>query len=583
MAYQITYTEKTNPAKHPLKVNDKNLNVQTDLTFVGKNYDGYAASIAENFLHLLENFASPDFNTNGRPVEGQLWYDNSTGNELLKVFDGSAWNPVGAIKKSPTRPPVGSSNTGDLWLDTSNLQLFVLSGSTWLLIGPQFSTGLKSGPIVEVLDDIEQTSHRVVSFYVDNVRVLLISQTTFTPNPQLVGFDSIAKGLNVAYGTDNLSDYGIIGTAAKAKALVVNGTRVDANNFLRNDVAGLTLNPFSVKHDSGITVGNDLGFSIYTDTNTYSATLKSSTLDQNIAITTSSSNSTGIRLFVSADGRIGVGNTNPQYTFDVSGTARITDSLTVDGSVDITSSVTVADTLSSHSLITASLIVNNNDANSLPIAGSVITPGYTTVASDPIYQPLYDIGSPDSKFRNVYANEFVGNFSGTISGTVYGDVEGSASRLLNAQDFTITGDVYTPTTVSFDGQNSVVLTAYINDTFITVKPSVTDVSDTDVLLLYRPGDATNKLKRTTIESLRTNIPTIMVGGIILFAGSIIPHRYKRCDGQEILTSTYSELFSVIGYTYKAQLALTDSVNKFALPNIASPVPGSSYIIFTGVM
>ena len=56
MAYTVN---KTNSSASPnlYTVQDGVLNTQTDLNFVGKGYAGYGETIAENFLHLLENFA----------------------------------------------------------------------------------------------------------------------------------------------------------------------------------------------------------------------------------------------------------------------------------------------------------------------------------------------------------------------------------------------------------------------------------------------------------------------------------------------------------------------------------------------
>ena len=59
MTYQVTYTETTNPTKVPITVADQSLNTQTSITFVGKNYAGYAPVVATDMLHMLENFASP--------------------------------------------------------------------------------------------------------------------------------------------------------------------------------------------------------------------------------------------------------------------------------------------------------------------------------------------------------------------------------------------------------------------------------------------------------------------------------------------------------------------------------------------
>ena len=54
MAYTVN---KTNSSASPnaYTVQDSVLNTQTDISFVGKGYDGYGEVINENFLALLEN------------------------------------------------------------------------------------------------------------------------------------------------------------------------------------------------------------------------------------------------------------------------------------------------------------------------------------------------------------------------------------------------------------------------------------------------------------------------------------------------------------------------------------------------
>ena len=79
MSYTIKYTETNNVQKPDIVVGDQTINQELSLRFVGKNYVGYAQIIAENFLHLLENSAKNSAPT--APVEGQLWYDNSAGDE----------------------------------------------------------------------------------------------------------------------------------------------------------------------------------------------------------------------------------------------------------------------------------------------------------------------------------------------------------------------------------------------------------------------------------------------------------------------------------------------------------------------
>ena len=116
MTYQVTFTEADNPAKPPLVVQDLSLNSQTSVSFVGQNYSGYGKIIADNFLHLLENFASPTAPSS--PVEGQLWYNTAV--STLYVWDSTSWNTAGSLKKSTSAPEVANSLQGDLWVDTAN-------------------------------------------------------------------------------------------------------------------------------------------------------------------------------------------------------------------------------------------------------------------------------------------------------------------------------------------------------------------------------------------------------------------------------------------------------------------------------
>ena len=56
-------------------VEDGTIDNTTNLRFIGKNYAGYGEIQNENFLHLLENFASGS--QPSRPMGGQIWFDTS--------------------------------------------------------------------------------------------------------------------------------------------------------------------------------------------------------------------------------------------------------------------------------------------------------------------------------------------------------------------------------------------------------------------------------------------------------------------------------------------------------------------------
>ena len=141
MAYTVQYTDLSQ--KGTIIVEDNTINQQTSLDLPGRNTTAYGTAIAENFLHLLENFAFNTAPTN--PVEGQLWYDTTPGVDQLKIYDGTNWVSASGLKKATTQPEANQSVVGDLWVDTDNQQLYLFTGSGWILVGPSFSDGLATG------------------------------------------------------------------------------------------------------------------------------------------------------------------------------------------------------------------------------------------------------------------------------------------------------------------------------------------------------------------------------------------------------------------------------------------------------
>lgn len=66
------------------------LNTETSLQLVGKDYFGYGEAIAQNFVDLLENFASDNTSSGpANPIAGQCWYHAAE--DTLKVYDGTSW------------------------------------------------------------------------------------------------------------------------------------------------------------------------------------------------------------------------------------------------------------------------------------------------------------------------------------------------------------------------------------------------------------------------------------------------------------------------------------------------------------
>lgn len=571
MSYQVKFTETTNPLKAAITVDDQTLNNETSLTFVGKNYAGYGPVIAENFLHLLENFAKTTPPTN--PVEGQLWYDNTVGVSLLKVWDGTTWTAAGSIKKAATAPQVSTSLKGDVWVDTENNQLYLYSGSNWLLVGPQYSSGLKTGPDIEVIVDTANVSHSVITMWAEDYRLAIISKSAFTPKALITGFATINQGINLSTvdATSTTAPTKMWGRASQADALIVNGTEVNSSSFLRSDQTSTTGFPLNVRSNGGLSVGADLSFNIGTD-NT-STILYSKTSGNSIEIKLNSNGTPTTVVHIDASSRVGIGtdNTAPSEALDVAGNITTDGSLIVTGTTDSTAlgtgsikttgglSVALKSSFGGNVSTYGQILVNHLDINGDPTPGAVILPGSTTANG------MYDIGATDKKFRNIYADSFVGNFSGTFTGTLQGSASGSAAKLASPTAFSLTGDV-SSNIVSFDGQTTTgtaIFNTTITQDFVTSKEKVTNSFLTDELLVYRPDAG---LKRYTKQTFISNIATVPVGSLMPFAGSSAPNGYLFCDGSEVLIADYPELFSVIGYTYKAPSLLIGR-STFSLPDM----------------
>jgi hypothetical protein len=264
MSYKLNYTDTAaNPT--PITVPDQDLNTtSTDLTFVGKNFPGYSQSIGENFLHLLENFASPTAPT--KAISGQLWFDTTTNKNQLKVYDGVKWSEAGNVKKGATRPSTTNSLAGDLWVDTSNQQLYLYTGAIWVLVGPQFSEGTSSGLKAEsVIDRSTNTSRVILAFYASGSPVVIISKDAFTPKTAISGFETINQGINLStadFDGDGINLNKFWGTSEKANSLVIGNSVVPASNFLRSDTVSTTNFTINIRNGTGLVIGDSLQTSL---------------------------------------------------------------------------------------------------------------------------------------------------------------------------------------------------------------------------------------------------------------------------------------------------------------------------------
>jgi hypothetical protein len=368
MAYTVN---KTNSSATPnsYTVQDSILNTQTDIPFVGKGYAGYGEVIAENFLHLLENFSNTT--APAKPIKGQLWFDEST--SRLKVYNGTSFVPLGGAQYQSTQP--SGMVAGDVWVDSDTGQLYFYNGTSSVLVGPPSATGTTSGLTFETVTDSTTASQNIVNLYSDGDRIAIISKNTFTPQAAITGFSTVTKGINLNSSlslqfTGTATDSDKLGGVAAADYLVGNA----------NDTTSGTL---GVLNDGGLTVGVDNDLRLLVEA--AGPTIQSTISDADITFKVNDGGSTTTVMTIDgATSRIGIGNTSPTTKLDVTGTVNataFTGPLTGNVTGDVTGSASL----------------------NLLLTGGTLTGTVISRTIRPSVDATYDLGTSSFGYNIVYA------------------------------------------------------------------------------------------------------------------------------------------------------------------------------------
>ena len=559
MPYTVRFTDNIN--KGELIVEDREINSDTSLRFPGRQSTSYGQDIAENFLHLLENFASA--NPPSNPVEGQTWYDNSPGIDQLKVYDGTNWVASGGLKRSDNRPDIANSVKGDLWVDTDNQQLYLNNGGAWILVGPEFSQGLASGMRAEQILGTDDRTYTILVIDLNNAPIAIIAQQEFTPKISIRGFTTLKPGYNLSTRNFENGVPKYNGTAQNAENLVVGSDNVPSTSFLRGDVDSTGTGILRIKNNTGVVVGanGQLGLGANQEVAVLRSNFAGSSLDIEVKPAGSNSYSTAIR--AKSDLTVGIATGDPQTTLDVNGSITARQRAIID-STDLADTA-FNDDYTSGALVTsggASIAGNLKVAQEATFASDINIAGNITVNPDLLANQLPNI----SGFNEIAATTFRGNFIGTVSGGVDGAAS-TASRLTSKTEFRMIGDVSSES-FFFDGADQLEKTfdTTLSPAFITDKPSVTEIQNGDEILINRTtGEA--GLYRITQQNLVATVPKNPVGMIVPFAGPIPPLGWLICDGSEVQIAVAPKLFNLVGYSFKAaELLINSSATHFALPD-----------------
>jgi len=562
MAYTISFTDAVN--KGTITIEDNTVNNETSVNFPGKNTTSYGTVIAENFLHILENFANSTAPL--RPIEGQLWFDTTAGVNQLKVYDGANWVASGGLKKAINQPSASESISGDLWVDTNAQQLYLFTGSGWVLIGPQYSEGLTTGATPVTVSGTDDLTYSIIQLEVDAKVVAIIAKDSFTPKITIPGFSQLNPGMNISSTNFGDSINKVYGISEKAEALVVGNTTVAAGNFLRSDTTSLTDFPIKIKTDDGLEVGAAGTFKMFVENQ--AGVIQLGTLDEEIDFRLNNQGSVSTVMRISSQRQVGINKTNPTEALDVTG--------------NILSSGTIVSNSTSPSInIGSGAIVSKGG---LGVALSANVGGAGTFGGDitahniiPTDNLTYNIGSTSKRYNTVYANQIQAGSVVTSSITGNASTATTANQLAQASTFRMTGDV-TATDFSFIGNEGTPRTfnTSISNTFISNQTLTTTSNVSDEIIINRTAGTTGIFK-TTVGAITNSIPTPPVGSIMAYAGATAPSDWLFCDGAEIQRSVYNTLFQIIGTQYgtpsnSSVFKLPDLRGRFALgkDNMSNP-------------
>lgn len=560
MAYNVKFTDELN--KGSIIVEDSEINTDTSLGLVGRNVADYGETLNTNFLHLLENFANA--NPPSNPVEGQLWYDTREGVDQLKIYDGTGWVAAGGLKKASSEPDSTNSVNGDLWVNTNTAQLYLYSGGTWILVGPQNSknTGIQAKEII----DVQNITQDVLEILIDGVVVGIISDENFTPKSAIAGFNKIwedtstiiRKGINLNRSIGGEAAR-ISGTAAYAERLIYGNTEIAAENVLRSNVENLLTKKITIQNNNGIEIGSPINTRLVVEgTDSVIQHLGSGTFDiRNTQYTTPA-----VRIKAGdTDNNIGINNTAPDASLDVIGNVKISSTLEVDSNTSVNGNLT----------ITNDLTVGNN----VDIQGNVT--GYNLF---PDQTNSYNIGSNGLVYNGAYigtlrTNSILPLDSNNII-TVEAELRGnadSATKLITPIQLQLSGDVAS-NIIEFDGTGVQLknLSTTVTTDIIENQTSGGTALTTDQVLAYRSGTGFVKITQSDFVGA---LPFFPIGTILPYAGIEEPATlWKFCNGQTLLWSEFRELANALGmeeanaatWKYGTDAALVAS-GRFRLPDL----------------
>jgi len=562
--------------------------VDTSISLVGRGYPNYGEKIAENFVHLLENFASPIPPQN--PIEGQLWYDTSDpNNKVLRIMDGSAdatrWPNANGIYQQGTDPKDSATQglrIGDIWVDTAGNQLKIFNSNDWTIVGPSISGPDPTGVDPASILDTTNIPRNVIFNKVGGKVVAIVAYEQFAPKAVIDGFTILKPGINLSTAI----------SVPGQPAPVFNGTAVRSQNLIDSFGDSYATDLFLRKTDTsqyGQIIDGVIRFRTPSTNTTLSGQGRDGIVINNV---TSLGDPSYIQFYKGDNDAILLNNTtNGKIIFKVKGTTLATvlelgtDQLTLSGAASISKSLSINGTLSVSSTATIassiagglfvgqdlSVVGNTNLSGRLSLIGAVtVSEGIT-----PTNDAIQNLGSETKRFNQVYAR-----ILGSTGSIFVGTFNGLARGLQQSTEFRIQGQI-TGTSVLYNGTSTsaTFVTQLMPEAISSQTVITTSTEDLNILVLNTTTNTLNQINRDNFLSEVFSPGMIMPYGVS--TPLTVPTGWVLCDGTEYeTTGSYVRLYNLILDSYGSA-----TTGYFKVPDMATVTSATngtyiSYIIKT---
>ena len=324
----MTYTINKTDGNELTKIPDGTLDTSaTALTLIGRNSVGFGEAFNENFVKLLENFASTTAPENA--IKGQIWFDTRT--NRLNVFDGNIFRASGGPQVSPRVPD--PLTTGDLWINNETNQMYMYDGTDLILVGPIYTaqqgvTGFK----IDTVLDIDGVSHSICQLFVKNVLLGIFSSTAFFPKLPIPGYGTVDKPVKIGFNAATLANLKFDVTVTRSESILLEDgvTSKTASELVFNNEENTFTERVFIQNNDGLDIGTASQARQYITAN--DLIIENQIENKAIQLKVKSGSTTVSGITIAGNGqRVGIFNETPTSTLDISGDLKVSGDIFVGG------------------------------------------------------------------------------------------------------------------------------------------------------------------------------------------------------------------------------------------------------------